>query len=100
LQLAIKVDNLQVEGAFKSFDAECEVLRNIRHQNLVKIISSCSNNDFKALVLEYVAQGEFGEVVVFCRPLFGYSTDTEHHDRCFMGIGISALRSFNTHCWL
>ena len=100
LQLAIKVDNLQVEGPFKSFDAECEVLRNIRHQNLVKIISSCSNNDFKALVLEYVAQGEFGEVVVFCRPLFGYSTVTEHHDRCFMGIGISALRSFNTHCWL
>jgi hypothetical protein len=58
LQLAIKVDNLQVEGAFKSFDAECEALRNIRHQNLVKIISSCSNNDFKALVLVYVAEGE------------------------------------------
>ncbi|KAG6639454.1 hypothetical protein CIPAW_10G101700 [Carya illinoinensis] len=54
MNIAVKVINLKVEGAFKCFDAECEVLRNVRHRNLVKIISICSNIDFKALVLEYM----------------------------------------------
>ncbi|KAG6692166.1 hypothetical protein I3842_10G099900, partial [Carya illinoinensis] len=54
MNIAVKVINLKVEGAFKYFDAECEVLRNARHRNLVKIISICSNIDFKALVLEYM----------------------------------------------
>ncbi|OIT24214.1 putative lrr receptor-like serinethreonine-protein kinase [Nicotiana attenuata] len=55
--LAIKVFNLQIEGAFKSFDTECEVLRNLRHRNLTKVISSCSNMDFKALLVEYMPNG-------------------------------------------
>ncbi|XP_047330019.1 probable LRR receptor-like serine/threonine-protein kinase At3g47570 [Impatiens glandulifera] len=52
--IAIKVFNLQVEGGFKSFDTECEILRNVRHRNLTKVITTCSNLDFKALVLEYM----------------------------------------------
>ncbi|XP_060191812.1 receptor kinase-like protein Xa21 [Lycium barbarum] len=51
---AIKVFNLQIEGAFKSFDSECEVLPNLRHRNLTKVITSCTNLDFKALLLEYM----------------------------------------------
>ncbi|KAI6680734.1 hypothetical protein NL676_034615 [Syzygium grande] len=40
--------------AIKSFDTECEVFRKIKHQNLVKVISTCTNTNLRALVLQYV----------------------------------------------
>jgi LRR receptor-like serine/threonine-protein kinase FLS2 len=55
--VAAKVLNLQLVDAFKSFDTECEVLREIRHRNLVKVISTCSNPEFRALVLQYMSNG-------------------------------------------
>ncbi|KAL6282473.1 hypothetical protein ACE6H2_013402 [Prunus campanulata] len=57
IEVAVKVFSLQLEGAFKSFDRECEMLSNIRHRNLIKIISCCSEIDFKALVLNYMPNG-------------------------------------------
>ncbi|GFZ20720.1 leucine-rich repeat protein kinase family protein [Actinidia rufa] len=61
--VAVKVLNLNERGAGKSFLAECEAVRNIRHRNLVKIITSCSSidfrgNDFKALVFEFYGERE------------------------------------------
>lgn len=60
--IAVKVMNLQNQAASKSFLSECKALRNIRHRNLVKIISACSSvdfrgNSFKALVYEFMANG-------------------------------------------
>ncbi|GLT62775.1 hypothetical protein SLA2020_353850 [Shorea laevis] len=60
--VAVKVLDLLHRGASKSFMAECEALKNIRHRNLVKIITTCSSidfqgNDFKALVYELMPNG-------------------------------------------
>eukprot|EP01018_Ginkgo_biloba_P026811 Gb_11935 [translate_table: standard] len=54
---AVKVLNLQNEEAHKSFGTECKALGRVRHRNLVKIITSCSNLQFKALVLEFMPRG-------------------------------------------
>ncbi|KAF3667505.1 putative receptor-like protein kinase [Capsicum annuum] len=64
--VAVKVLNLQHQGASKSFTAECQALRNIRHRNLVKVISACSSsdfkgNDFKALVFQFMPKGNLDE---------------------------------------
>ncbi|XP_024198478.2 probable LRR receptor-like serine/threonine-protein kinase At3g47570 [Rosa chinensis] len=64
--VAVKVFNMLRQGASKSFLAECEALKNIRHRNLVPIITACSSvdfrgNDFKALVYEFMENGSLEE---------------------------------------
>ncbi|CAI9271601.1 unnamed protein product [Lactuca saligna] len=72
--VAIKVLNLQERGGSKSFIAECEALRNIRHRNLVKIITACSSldfkgNDFKALVYDFMPNGSLESLLHSCTKL-------------------------------
>ncbi|KAK2355008.1 receptor kinase protein Xa21 [Trifolium repens] len=55
--IAVKVIDLQSDVKSKSFDTECNAMKNLRHRNLVKIISGCSNLDFKALVMEFMSNG-------------------------------------------
>jgi len=64
--VAVKVFNLLRKGASKSYMAECAALINIRHRNLVKILTACSSldfrgNDFKALVYEFMVNGSLEE---------------------------------------
>ncbi|CAI0424251.1 unnamed protein product [Linum tenue] len=60
--VAVKVLNLQQQGASKSFLDECNALKNVRHRNLVKIMNVCSTvdrrgNEFKAIVFEFMPNG-------------------------------------------
>ncbi|KAI9077448.1 hypothetical protein K1719_040597 [Acacia pycnantha] len=55
--LVVKVFNLDMEEVSRSFDIECVALRNLRHRNLIKIISSCSNDHFKSLIMEFMENG-------------------------------------------
>eukprot|EP01018_Ginkgo_biloba_P012507 Gb_16387 [translate_table: standard] len=56
--VAVKVfSGVNDEELAKSFARECKTLGKVRHRNLVKILSSCSAPDFKALVLQFMAKG-------------------------------------------
>ncbi|KAJ8765553.1 hypothetical protein K2173_014675 [Erythroxylum novogranatense] len=82
--VAVKVLNLLNKGASKSFMVECEALKNIRHRNLVKVVTACSSidfqgNDFKALVYEYMVNGSLEQWL--------YSTDKT--------VGMQEPRSLN-----
>ncbi|KAL7111153.1 hypothetical protein ACP275_05G070000 [Erythranthe tilingii] len=74
--VAVKVLNLVVKGASKSFLAECNSLRGVRHRNLVKILSVCESidfqgNDFKALVYEFKENGSLDKLLYY---------NTEHEE--------------------
>ncbi|WVZ74620.1 hypothetical protein U9M48_022781 [Paspalum notatum var. saurae] len=61
-QVAIKVFDLEMRCADRSFISECEVLRSIRHRNLLPILTACSTidnsgNNFKALIYELMQNG-------------------------------------------
>ncbi|KAM0849297.1 hypothetical protein ACQ4PT_053810 [Festuca glaucescens] len=60
--VAVKVSDLQQSSSSKTFLAECEALSKIRHRNLISFITCCSSsdlnqNDFKAIVFEFMTNG-------------------------------------------
>jgi hypothetical protein len=80
--VAVKVFCLETKGAQKSFIAECNALRNVRHRNLVPILTACSSidskgNDFKALVYEFMPQGDL-HTLLHSIPGDGSSSTLKH----------------------
>jgi serine/threonine protein kinase len=60
--VAIKIFNSNEHGAHESYLTECGVLRSVRHRNILKCVASCStwdteNNEFKALVFQFMPNG-------------------------------------------
>ncbi|KAH0678811.1 hypothetical protein KY284_019896 [Solanum tuberosum] len=57
--VAIKVLDLENEQVCKRFDTECEVMRNVRHRNLVSVIITCSSDYIRVFVLQFMPNGSF-----------------------------------------
>lgn len=62
MEVAVKVFNLEMPGAERSFMSECEALRSVQHRNLLSIITACSTvdsngNPFRALIYEFMPNG-------------------------------------------
>uniref|UniRef100_A0A8I6Z489 non-specific serine/threonine protein kinase n=1 Tax=Hordeum vulgare subsp. vulgare TaxID=112509 RepID=A0A8I6Z489_HORVV len=64
ITVAVKVFDPEQSGSSKSFVAECKALSKIRHRNLIGIRTCCSDlnqNDFKAIVFDYMPHGNLGK---------------------------------------
>ncbi|TVU26917.1 hypothetical protein EJB05_29490, partial [Eragrostis curvula] len=62
LEVAVKILDLDIHGAEKSFISECEALRGIKHRNILPITTACATVDntgspFKALVYPFMSNG-------------------------------------------
>jgi len=84
--VAIKVFSLETREAQKSFITECSALKNVRHRDLVPILTACSSidsngNDFMALVYEFMPRGDLHN--------FLYSTQDSEGSSCLNYISLA-----------
>ena len=102
--VAVKVFSLQMKGASKSFVAECNVLRNVRHRNLIKILTCCSSinyngDEFKALVFEFMTNGSLD---MWLHPMVdgeNQSKNLSFLQRLTIAIDVGyALNYLHNHC--
>ncbi|XP_075644952.1 receptor kinase-like protein Xa21 [Castanea sativa] len=102
--VAVKVLNLQNKDASKSFMAECNVLRNVRHRNLIKILTCCSSinyigDDFKALVFEFMTNGS---LEMWLHPMIDSDKQSKNLSvlqRLIIAIDVAfALSYLHNHC--
>ncbi|KAL4597949.1 hypothetical protein ACB092_11G025100 [Castanea dentata] len=102
--VAVKVLNLEKKGASKSFIAECNVLRNVRHRNLIKILTCCSSinysgDEFKALVFEFMINGSLDMWLHPMTDRENQSKDLSILQRLIIAIDVaSALNYLHNHC--
>ncbi|XXG46735.1 hypothetical protein AAC387_Pa02g1505 [Persea americana] len=102
--IAVKVLNLENRGALKSFVAECRTLRNVRHRNLVKVLSACSSvdfkgNDFKALIFEYMPNGNLDKWLHSKKDGQNHLQNLSFTQRLNIAIDVAcALEYLHHHC--
>ncbi|KAH9330303.1 hypothetical protein KI387_002411 [Taxus chinensis] len=105
--VAVKVFNLMNKDAHWIFTAECKVLKEIRHRNLVKIGSICSTDKFTALIYKFMCNESLEKHLhsFMCNELgvkqrlniaidLAHAIEYLHHD-CHVQIVHSALKPSN-----
>ncbi|CAH9125301.1 unnamed protein product [Cuscuta epithymum] len=98
--LAVKVLNTQTTGYWKSFSAECAALKNVRHRNLVKLITVCSsidvkNMDFFALVFEFMENGSLEDWITKKKTSIGEGLNLL--DRLGVAIDVACALNYLHH---
>lgn len=108
VMVAVKVINTDQRGVTsKNFMAECEALRNIRHQNLVKFCTACLTSDFEgnpfiALVYEYMPNGSLES---WLHPIPGADASTNEArilglvERLSISIDVACALEYLHHHW-
>ncbi|KAJ7951682.1 protein kinase family protein [Quillaja saponaria] len=56
-EVAVKLLSLSSMQGFKEFQSEAQILMILHHRNLVSLIGYCDEGDVKALIYEYMANG-------------------------------------------
>jgi hypothetical protein len=76
-RVAVKVLDPMTRGGEVSwsFKRECDVLRWTRHRNLVRVITTCSQPDFHALVLPWMTNGSLESRLHQCDGSLGHGMD-------------------------
>ncbi|CAL4949163.1 unnamed protein product [Urochloa decumbens] len=102
--VAIKIFNPEAKGAQQSFVAECNALRNVRHRNIVPILTACSSidsnaNDFRALVYKFMPQGDLHNLMYFTQDSgnSSYSNYISLGQRLSIVVGISDALAYLHH---
>ncbi|XP_057991266.1 putative receptor-like protein kinase At3g47110 isoform X2 [Hevea brasiliensis] len=106
--ILLQEDGGVINRASKSFMAECETLKNVRHRNLLKIITSCSSidfqgNEFKALIYEYMPNGNLEKWLHLTSKIGVMPIDDHYSLSLFQRIDIAidvanALDYLHHHC--
>ena len=96
--IAVKLLNIENEGAHKSFDKECKVLSRVRHWNLIRIITSYSNHQIKALIFPFMSNGSLEK---WLYPGYGVASSLSLIQRLNIAIYIEqGMAYLHHHCFI
>ncbi|XP_028806577.1 putative leucine-rich repeat receptor-like serine/threonine-protein kinase At2g19230, partial [Neltuma alba] len=62
-QVAVKLLSPSSKQGYKEFESEVQLLAVIHHRNLVSLVGYCHENDIKALIYEYMDNGDLGQLL-------------------------------------